>query len=174
MHEGPASDVPGVRPQDVGLHAAVDGQGGDEGLVGGAALKATVPVETRADPRPLGPGSAAAAPPAHPGRGTPAAAARLGPGAGEHLLHRALLRHAAVVQDGHPVADLLNDLHVVGDDHHCDAQALVDVPDKAEDVTGGLGVQGGGGLVAQQDLGIGGQGPGDGHPLLLSPGELGG
>ena len=36
----------------------------------------------------------------------------------------------------------------------------------------GIVVQGAGWLVAQQQLGILGQGPGDGHPLLLTAGEL--
>ena len=39
---------------------------------------------------------------------------------------------------------------------------------------GGSGVQSGGGLVTQQDLGVRCQGPGDGDPLLLAAGELGG
>ena len=71
------------------------------------------------------------------------------------------------------VADLFHHRHLVGDDHHGDAQPLVDVLDQLQDVLGGLGVQGGGGLVAQQDLGVGGQGPGDGDALLLAAGELG-
>ena len=62
----------------------------------------------------------------------------------------------------------------MGDDHHGDAQPLIDVLDEPQDVPGGLGVQGGGGLVAQEDPGAGGQGAGDGHPLLLAAGELGG
>ena len=35
-----------------------------------------------------------------------------------------------------------------------------------------LRVQGGGGLVKEEDLRVHGQGPGDGHPLLLAAGEL--
>ena len=62
----------------------------------------------------------------------------------------------------------------MGDDNHGDAQALVDVLDQAEDGAGGSGVQGGGRLVAQQDLGVAGQGTGDGDALLLAAGELGG
>ena len=62
----------------------------------------------------------------------------------------------------------------MGDDDHGDAQALVDIGDQLQDGAGGVGVQGGGGLVAQEDLGRGGQGTGDGDALLLSAGELGG
>ena len=95
-------------------------------------------------------------------------------GVGEDVLHPALLRHHAAVQNGHPGADLLDDAHLVGDDHHGDPQLLIQVLQQVQDGGGGGGVQGGGGLVAQQDLGVRGQGPGDGHPLLLSAGELGG
>ena len=72
------------------------------------------------------------------------------------------------------MADLLNDVHLVGDDHHGDPQFLVELLQQGQDGQGGGGVQGRGGLVAQQHLGAGGQGPGDGHPLLLPAGELGG
>ena len=71
-------------------------------------------------------------------------------------------------------ADLLHHRHLVGDHHHGDAHAPVDVLDEPEDIPGGLGIQGGGGLIAQQDFGVAGQGPGDGDPLLLPAGELGG
>ena len=69
-------------------------------------------------------------------------------------------------------ADLLHHAHLVGDDHHGDAQLAVDVLNQLQDLPGGFGVQGAGGLVAQQHLGIGGQSPGDGNALLLTAGEL--
>ena len=62
----------------------------------------------------------------------------------------------------------------MGDDDHGDVELLVDVTDQLQNLTGGLGVEGAGGLVAQQDLGLGGQGAGDGHALLLAAGQLGG
>ena len=37
---------------------------------------------------------------------------------------------------------------------------------------GGFGVQGAGGLIAEEDLGLFHQFPGNGHPLLLSPGQV--
>ena len=80
----------------------------------------------------------------------------------------------SVVQNGHVGTDLLHHGHLVGDDDDGDTQALVDVLDEAQDGAGGGGVQGGGSLVAQQDLGVGGQGAGDGDALLLAAGELGG
>ena len=57
-------------------------------------------------------------------------------------------------------------------DHGGDAHAPVDVLDELEDAAGGGRVQGGGGLVAQQHLGVAGQGPGNGDALLLPAGEL--
>ena len=98
----------------------------------------------------------------------------LGLGPGEDLLHGAALHQVAVVQNGHVGADLLDDLHVVGDDDHGNAQPVVDVLDQPQNVPGGLGVQGRGGLVAEEQLRVRGQGPGDGDALLLAAGELGG
>ena len=47
---------------------------------------------------------------------------RLGLGGGEHRRYQAVLHHLAIVQDGHVGADLLHHAHLVGDDHHGDAQ----------------------------------------------------
>ena len=57
-------------------------------------------------------------------------------------------------------------------DDHRDAEFAVDVLDQLQNGVGGVGVKRAGGLVAQQDLGIGGKGAGDGHALLLPAGEL--
>ena len=62
----------------------------------------------------------------------------------------------------------------MGDHHHSDAHAAVDVLNEPEDIPGSFGVQSAGGLVAQEHPGAGGKSPGDGHPLLLTAGELGG
>ena len=43
--------------------------------------------------------------------------------------------------------------------------------DGVDDLPASLGIQHGGGLVQGQDLGLHGQDPGDGHPLLLAAGE---
>ena len=45
----------------------------------------------------------------------------------EDLAHLTLLHDHAAVQNGDGVADLFHDAHLVGDDHHGDAQLLVDV-----------------------------------------------
>ena len=62
----------------------------------------------------------------------------------------------------------------MGDDDHRDAQLPVQFPDKLQDLVGGIGIQGAGGLVAQQHLRLGRKRPGNGDALLLAAGELGG
>ena len=49
---------------------------------------------------------------------------------------------------------------------------LGQVAHDVEHVAHQLGVEGRGGLVEEHELGVHGQGPGDGHPLLLAAGEL--
>ena len=71
------------------------------------------------------------------------------------------------------IADLFHNAHLVGDDHHRDAQLPVDVLDKGQDGVGGVGVQRTGGLVAEQDFGIRRQCTGNGDALLLAAGQLG-
>ena len=97
----------------------------------------------------------------------------LGLGIGEHLAHLALLGDAAVVDDRHPVADLVDDLHLMGDNHDGDAQTVVDLPQQLQNGAGGIGVKGAGSLVAEQILGACCQSSGNGNALLLSSGELG-
>ena len=92
---------------------------------------------------------------------------------GEDLGYFALLHHLALVQDGQMPADLLHHAHLVGNDDHRQTQLLMDAADQLQNGAGGVGIQGAGGLVAEQDLGVCGQGPGDGDPLLLPAGELG-
>ena len=61
---------------------------------------------------------------------------------------------------------------VVGDDDHGHAAAPGGVLQQLQNGLAGPVVQGAGGLVAQQQARVFGQGPGDGHPLLLPAGEL--
>ena len=92
----------------------------------------------------------------------------------EHVAHHALLDHVALIQHRHAVADRLDDLHLVGDDHDGHAQLLVDLLEQIQNLAGGVGIQRGGGLVAEQHLRIHRQRTGDGHALLLTAGELAG
>ena len=100
--------------------------------------------------------------------GVDQAAGRVGGGMGEDILHAALFRHHAAVQNGDPGADLLNDAHLVGDDHHGHAQLGIQVFQQLQNGSGGGGVQSGSGFVTQQDLGVCCQSTGDGNPLLLT------
>ena len=60
----------------------------------------------------------------------------------------------------------------MGDDDNGHAGAAAGVLQQFENGLAGVVVQGAGGLVAEQKLWVLGQGPGDGHPLLLAAGEL--
>ena len=83
----------------------------------------------------------------------------------------AFLHHHAPVHEDHLVGHVPGEGHLVGDDDH--GGVLVgQAPDHPEDFPGELRVQGGGGLVKAEDVRLHGQGPGDGHPLLLPAGEL--
>ena len=62
----------------------------------------------------------------------------------------------------------------MGDNHHRHALPAAHDLEELEDSLASAVVQRAGGLVAQEELRILRQGPGDGHPLLLSAGELGG
>ena len=68
---------------------------------------------------------------------------------------------------GHP-----GDRLVVGDDQDRLAEPAADVPEQGEHRLARLVVEGPGRLVAEQQLRVLGQGPGDRHPLLLAAGEL--
>ena len=59
----------------------------------------------------------------------------------------------------------------MGDEHHRVALP-VQVLEHPQHLPAGVGIQGAGGLVGKDDGGAAGQSPGDGHPLLLSAGEL--
>ena len=62
-------------------------------------------------------------------------------------------------------------LHRVGD--HQDRLSLgVDVAKQPQQLVGGLGVQSTGGLVGQDEAGVGDESPGHGCPLLLAAGHL--
>ncbi len=91
--------------------------------------------------------------------------------AGEHLGGRPVLDHPAAVEDDHPVGEQQRVEHVVGDD---DGRALGEHGAQQLAQRRGDGdVEGGHRLVEQQQPRVGGQCPGDRHPLGLATGELG-
>ena len=84
-----------------------------------------------------------------------------------------LLQNVSAVHEQDAGAHLPGEAHLVGDHHHGHAlvgQLLHDLQDLAHH----LGVQGGGGLIKEHDLGLHGQRPHDGDALLLAAGELNG
>jgi hypothetical protein len=90
----------------------------------------------------------------------------------EDLRGRALLDHPALVEDDDPVGDPLGEIHLVGNDDH--GHPLVGEPlHDRKHLADGLRIEGGGRLVEQHDIGLHGEGPGDGNPLLLTPRQLG-
>ena len=75
-----------------------------------------------------------------------------------------------MVQDHHPLGPG-GLVHVMGDEHHGDAQTPVQVGDDLHDLLPAPRVQHGGGLVQNDAFRPHGDDSGDGHPLLLSAGE---
>ena len=89
-----------------------------------------------------------------------------------HVGRRAHLLEAAVVDDGQAVGHLHGLLLVVGDQHRRHGQGVVQVAQPQAQLGAHLGVEGAEGLVEEQDLGLDGQGPGQGHALALAAREL--
>ena len=94
-------------------------------------------------------------------------------GIAEDLLRGALLLDDAVGHEDHLIGDGAGEFHLMGDDDDGSLRGF-QPPDHPQHLPGELRVQGGGGLVKAEDVRLQGQGPGDGHPLLLSAGELAG
>ncbi len=72
----------------------------------------------------------------------------------------------------HPLGQHQGLLHIVGDQQHREASALPELQQKILHGLTNLQIQGAKGLIEEQHLGIGGQGAGDGDPLLHSAREL--
>ena len=79
----------------------------------------------------------------------------------------------------HAVADVQHPLGVGGNfrlvgNHHNGDALLVELLENLHNLLAGFCIQGAGGLVGQQHLGVVHNGAGNGHPLALAAGELGG
>src|SRR5450830_703056 len=92
---------------------------------------------------------------------------------GEHVDDGALLHDAPGIDHRHPVRHLLDDLHLVCDQHNGQAKVAVDLAQQAQNRARGLRVQRRGGCIAEQDLGLAGQRPGNAHALFLATADLG-
>lgn len=89
-------------------------------------------------------------------------------------VHGVLLHDSPLLHDDHPVAALVDHVQVVGDEE----VAQVVLPPQAHEQVQNLvldgHVQGGDRLVQNHQPGPHDHGRGDGHPLALTAGELGG
>ena len=90
----------------------------------------------------------------------------------EQLAGLGLLDDLAGVHDDHPVGAPGDHAHVVGDEDHGHRQLLAEVVDEVEDLGLDGDVEGRGGLVGDEQLGLAGQRHGDHHPLAQASGEL--
>src|SRR5829696_1549084 len=96
---------------------------------------------------------------------------------GEEFLGGVLLHDLAVGHEEHAVGGGAGEAHLVGHHDHGHGLALLrpgELDHHVEDLLDHLGVQRRGGLVEEHQLGLHGQRPGDGDPLLLASRELGG
>ena len=89
----------------------------------------------------------------------------------DELPGRALLHHHAAVHEQDAVGHVTGKVHLVGHDDH-GGLAVGKVPQNAQHLAGQLRVQRAGRLVEAEDVRVQGQGPGNGHPLLLAAGQL--
>lgn len=81
--------------------------------------------------------------------------------------------HCAVLHKDYFVGYMPGKAHLMGDDQHGHAFVCQRAHDR-EHLSGQLRVQGGGRLIKIDDLRLGGDGPCNGHPLLLPARQLAG
>ncbi len=93
-------------------------------------------------------------------------------GAGEQVRHRGLLDEPAQVHHERPVADVLHDGQVVGDEHDGDAQLLLQPGQQVEDLRLDRHVERRRGLVRDDETWLQGECGGDAHPLPLAARQL--
>ena len=94
------------------------------------------------------------------------------PWVGEDLVRRRLLDDPPQVHDRHPVADVADDREVVGDEQHGEPEPLAQALEQVEDVRLHRDVEGGDGLVGDEEVRLERERAGDAHALPLTAGEL--
>ena len=85
-----------------------------------------------------------------------------------HVADVTLFHDFSEIHDGHLVADVLDHRHVMGDEKIGKPEGLLEPGQKIEDLGLDGHIQGGDRLVADHEVGSGGQGPGDAQSLALS------
>ena len=93
-------------------------------------------------------------------------------GCSEHRERRARLDDAAAVHDGDVVAEMAHEAQVVADEDVRDAEALLQVEEQVHDLGADRHVERRQRLVEDDDLGILGDGTGDGDALALTARQL--
>ena len=86
--------------------------------------------------------------------------------------HRPHLHDAAEIDHDDPVADVLDDAEVVRDEQHGEAELALQVGEQVDDLGLDRDVEGGYGLVGDDQFGLDGQRPGDDDALALAAGEF--
>ena len=89
-----------------------------------------------------------------------------------HLRRIGGLHQLAQIHDAHPVGDVLDHGQVVGDEEIGQAQLILELDQQIDDLCLDGHVQGGDGLVADDELGIDGQRAGDADALTLAAGKF--
>src|ERR1700712_5273344 len=85
----------------------------------------------------------------------------------------AFLYHAAGIEHRDAIADLLDHVHLMRDQHDRQAEFLVDLAQQIKDGACGFRIERGRGFVGEQHFGLAGKRPGDPHALLLAAADLG-
>ena len=88
------------------------------------------------------------------------------------LVRTGQLDHVAEVHDRDPVGNMAHDEEVVGDEEVGQVELLLELVKHVDDLGLDRDVQGGDGLVADDEVGVDRQGTGDADTLALASGEL--
>lgn len=88
------------------------------------------------------------------------------------LFHRSLFHGLAPAHHHHLIRQFRHQIEVVGDEEDRHLSLLLQIPEQAQDLGLHRYIQGGSRLISNQQLGVRGDGTGDGRPLDLAAGEL--
>src|SRR5256714_546728 len=91
---------------------------------------------------------------------------------GEYLAHRALLHDPAMAHHAHALRGLAHDAEIMGDEQHRHSEPGLQILDQLDDLRLHGDIEGGRGLVRDQQIGLVGERERDHHALALAAGEL--
>ena len=90
----------------------------------------------------------------------------------ENVLRRTFFNDASGVHDGDTIGDLGNDTKVVSDEEKSEFHFAAELVEQFEDLFLHRDIESGGGLIGDEQSGIGGESHGDHNALTKSAGEL--